>query len=332
MAKIWALLVSVVLVLTACSPGGEVSVETVDGADARVSEAPALAPQAVRAAASRTADVDSARFSIAISVTDFPMTGDLDFTFDGLMLDGGERVGMIMDLAPMLEQFGEDAGGFGQFTADEALTLEYRLVGDYAYMRSPLFGLSGLVDADRWIRVDLARAAEQVGLSGADVGSMTGTPFGVTTADAFLTFLEAAGADITDLGEVEIRGVRTQGIAATVRVGDLYELADEEAHDDVQAFLDQMDLGATFDLELPIEAYVDDDGYVRRFVMNMNMADMADQIAASMDDELGELGAAMIGDMTMRIALDLYDFGVEAEIDEPYDFVDLTAEFMAGEF
>ncbi len=332
MRKLWLVLGSVVLVLAACSPSGEVSVETVDRDDARVTEESALAPQAVRAAASRTAEVESARFSVSMAMTGIPMTGDLEFAFDGLMLDGGERVGMIMDLAPVFEQLGEDSRGFGQFGADGSLTLEYRLVGDHMYMRSPLFGLAGMVDADRWIRVDLARAAEETGLSGFDMGSMTGTPFGFTSADAFLAVIEASGAEITDLGEHDVRGVRTDGIATTVRLGDLYSLPDDEASEDITAFLEQMELGATFDLGLPIEAYIDDDGYVRRFVMTMDLAEMADEIAASMDGELGALGAAVIGDMTMRVALDLYDFGVEAEIDEPYDFVDLTAEFLAGDF
>ncbi len=331
MRKLWLALGSVVLAVAACSPAGEVSVETVDRDDGRITDAPALAPQAVRAAASRTAEVESARFSITMSITDFPLTGELDFSFDGLMLDGGERVGMLMDLAPLFEQL-DQPGELGQFSADGSLTLEYRLIGDYMYMRSPIFGAAGLGDGDRWIRVDLARAAAEAGLSGADLGSMSGTPFGVTSADAFLAFLDAVGADVADLGEAEIRGVRTQGVAATVSLGDLYAMADDEAGADVEAFFEQMDLGGALDVVLPVEAYIDDDGYVRRFVMEMDMAELTDQLAASMDEDFSEIGAAMIGDMQLRLALDLYDFGVEAEIDEPYDFVDLTTEYLAGDF
>jgi hypothetical protein len=336
MSKLWAIIGSFALLLAACSAGGEISVETVDAGDGRSDApgeaAPALAPQAVRAAASRTADVESARFSIAMAITGVPMMGDLDFSFDGLMLEGGERVGMIMDFAPLLEQMGEDAGELDGLLGAESLTIEMRVIGDYMYMRSPLLSLSGMVGADRWVRVDMAKAAEVAGLSETDIGSMTGTPFGIASADTFLAFLEAAGADITDLGMVDIRGTTTQGIATTVRTGDLYDLAADEASEEIQSFLDQLDLGSGLDIELPIEAYIDEDGYVRRFAIHMNMAELADQIGAEMGDELGELGTAMVGDMAMTMSFDMYDFGVEAEIDEPYDFIDLTAEFIAGEF
>ncbi len=328
MRKLWSVLGWVVLVLAGCSTGGEVSVETVDRDDGRVTEAPTLAPQALRDAANRTARVESARFSINLTMTDVPMTGDLEVTFHGLMLDGGERVGMLLDFAPLFEQLGEDPSELGPFTADDSLTLEYRLVGDHMYMRSPLFALSGLVGADRWIRVDLAKAAEQAGLSGVDIGSLTGTPLGFTSADSLLAFIEATGSETTDLGEVEVRGVSTQGVATVVRLGDLYEQGTEQASDDIRSFFEQMDLGATFDIAVPIEAYVDDDGYVRRLVVHLDMADLAEQLAA---EELGDLGAEMIGDMVMTMTLDLYDFGVEAEIDEPDDYVDLTAEFLAGD-
>jgi hypothetical protein len=168
----------------------------------------------------------------------------------------------------------------------EATATESLLLGDEAFLRSPLFELfTG--DADTWVRVDLTAAAEQEGLDpSALVGDQTGPA-------ALLAQLDGASDDLEELGSEEVRGVETTHLRVTVDTGAAIEQADPSVREQLRTYAEVVGLPATY----PMELWIDDDGLVRR-------------IRTMLD-----LGAAE--GVTQQTTLELFDFGVRVDLEPP---------------
>ena len=152
------------------------------------------------------------------------------------------------------------------------------------YMRSPLFAR---VAGDRWIKVDVAKAAKQEGVDLEAI--MNSTQADPSRSLAMLT----ASTDAHPIGYDRVRGVSTTHYAFNV---DLARLAKEHA-----------ELRKTFDAvrkvtgvsSYPAEAWIDNAGRVRRLKIDMSYIMPAG------------------GAFTMSMTEDLYAFGIKVDVRPP---------------
>lgn len=282
------------------------------------------------------------RFEMEISMVMSADAMSVDLTAP--MGDGehqGDRTSMVMDMAPMLEEMSRQLGEPvpPEMSALD-LTIEMAADGEVMYMRIPgmaaMFDQAGAEDVpaemgpllelgDRWGRLDIAAVGESVGM--ADVQSV----FGATQAGDPGIYLDlVAGADeARELGDDRVRGVPVHGLAADITLGDLFEEQGIDPEDYVAQFgggaagspaavagaLDAFLTGA-----LPVEVWVDDDGYVRRLTIEMDLVEML----AGLDllDPPQEL--------SVGTSMDFFDYGDESiNIEMPDDWVDVTDAFLA---
>lgn len=254
-------------------------------------------------AAEATAEVTSQKMTFDMTMEGMPMLGDLTITSEGAFDNESGQGHMTMDMGEMFASMGEDAG-----LPEGAGTIEMVIDGDTVYMKSPLFSMLG-DDSKPWQRIDSAELNE----GGALGGGAQSDP------SQFLEFLEGASDDVTEVGTEEVRGVETTHVTATL---DLEQLL-EEAPGDQQANLEEQleGLGAAADSfrTIPAEAWIDEDGYVRRFTMTFDFSSAA--------AETPELDG-----VTMTMDIELYDFNepVEVEIPDPSQVGELDPSILSG--
>lgn len=239
-------------------------------------------------AAEATGAVKTQKMALEMTMDGLP-TGTVTITSEGAFDNESGRGRMTMDMGAAFE------GGMGPDDAlpEGAGVMEMVVDGDIVYVKSPLFSMMG--DSDKpWIKVD----ARELGSGDVGLG-------GSATADpaAFLDFLEGAGT-VEEVGTEEIRGVPTTHLEAEIDFAKLLA----EAGGDQKAEMEQQLEGLGADLEsfdsLPVEAWVDEDGYVRKFAMTFDFG----QALKPSDD---------MGDMTMTMTIELYDFDEPVDIEIP---------------
>jgi hypothetical protein len=152
------------------------------------------------------------------------------------------------------------------------------------YMRSPLF--DKLVPMGKWVKMDLEKLAKKEGVDlGAIMSANRADP-----SQSLRMLMASSSARVT--GSERIRGVQTTHYAFNI---DFKKLARDN-----KQFRQLAE--ATGSVSAPAEAWIDRRGRVRRLAFTMS------------------LGAAQLGTpMRMTMTEDLYDFGVQANIEAPSD-------------
>ncbi|WP_421118782.1 hypothetical protein ACE2AJ_15645 [Aquihabitans daechungensis] len=257
-----------------------------------------VAPQAQQAAgiveaAQTTGAVDTEK--VAITVRTEPSGGDpsVSVTATGEIDGANGRAHLKADVS----------GTIGGESGDATVEAVYD--GDTAYVKAPF--TSDLFGGKPWVKISspkLTQLAEQLG------GGLQGDP------GSFLELLEGAGGPVTTVGTEEVRGVPTRHVHVDL---DVAKVLDQAAGDRRQELSDQLAAhGVDLDelASLPADAWIDDDGYVRRFSVSFDLAELS---------KLYE-GAEATGVVTQTI--ELYDF------DEPVDIAvppaDQVTEFDLG--
>ena len=246
-----------------------------------------VAPEARRAAgvveaAQSTGAVETMKVAITVRTT--PAAGDpsVSLTSTG-EIDGAEgRAHLVADVSGTV-------GG-----ASDAAKVEAVYDGDTAYVKAPFVG--ELFDGKPWVKISspkLARLAEQMG------GGLQGDP------GSFLELLEGAGGPVTTVGSEDVRGVPTRHVEVDL---DVAKLLDQAAGGRRQEIEDQL-AGKGVDLAdlgpIPAEAWIDGDGYVRRFSVSFDLAELSKATP----------GAGATGVITETI--ELYAFGEPVDIAIP---------------
>lgn len=171
--------------------------------------------------------------------------------------------------------------------------------GEDVYVRVPP-GLTG--GETRWVR----RSTD--GASGMVPGGRLGqNPLGI------LDVLDAVEGEIRTLGADTVAETDVQGYGFTLAGHELWGEArgEEQDGDSVP--------DALRDLEIPAEAWLDDRGRVRRLVMDVDLATLADVVRSTSDDSvpdgLGGLLGAIEGTLTVTTVL--RDFGTAVDVETP---------------
>jgi hypothetical protein len=245
--------------------------------------------ESVAQAATLTAEAGSSRF-------------ELRMTMDA----GGQSVAVdasgAFDFAGSRGRMTMEAGQLGG-------TFELRLDGTVMYMRMPEGLGMALPGGKRWLKVDL----EGLGaLAGAELGGLTQLQRQQSPAQ-LLDFLKAVEGDVEQLGEEEVRGVATTRYRGTIDLQKALEAQlealPEEQREALALQLEQALRAAAPDGELSVDVWADAEGRVRRAAMELVVP--------------GAPGGAA----AVAITMDLFDFGVEVDVEPPPDaeVLDLAA-------
>lgn len=210
--------------------------------------------------------------------------------------------------------------------ADDDLVMETITIGQDVYVRAPYFAalaeisggptgpLGDFADlADRWAYVDGTALAADAGDLGSLLGASTGSPtalfgaLGTTTKTA-------------PIGSETIHGVPSSGVRAMV---DFATIAQAQ---NVDPSILPPDLGATGDLEIPIEVWLGDNGHITRLVIEMDSDVLA--TAAEQSGAPDSLDLSAISGVSSTMTMESFDFGAaDIVIEAPTEFVDMTQQF-----
>lgn len=183
--------------------------------------------------------------------------------------------------------------GAGTFTMDfMGQSMEMRTDGETIWMKLPAMARPAGMDAE-WIAVPATSVA----------GTSTGAPFGGLGGDSYFDALLGVTGEIEDLGREEVNGVDTTHYRFSV---DLSEAVRELSAEDRAEFESAFAQAGGVDV-MPVEAWLSDDGLPIRQVMSFEMAQ-----------------AGMAGSMRMQI--DLTDFGVDVVVVPPDDVMSFEDE------
>jgi len=232
----------------------------------------------VASAATKTAQSESSRVAFTATM-DVDGVGGMAFSGAGVF-DGRTRSGALN----MRFQLPQDAQAqLGAVDPTMQMIMDGRR-GFVVYMRSPLFAR---VAGDRWIKVDVGKAAKKEGIDLEAI--MNSTQADPSRSLAMLT----ASTDAHPIGYDRVRGVFTTHYTFNV---DLARLAKE--HKELRETFDTV-RKLTGVSSYPAEAWIDNAGRVRRLKIDM-----------SYNTPTG-------GAFTMSMTEDLYAFGIKVDVRPP---------------
>lgn len=270
--RFWLLPLLAALVLAGCGGGDDEAATTTQGNG----ESALLAD-----AAAATTQAQSSRVSLVASVGGRRLTGQGAYDFRA------ERGTLGVDLGALDEGLGE---------AD-------LVVSDHVLYYHLPAGLGLVAGGKNWVKVDLQTLGEA---TGTNLGPLAqGNP---ADPGRYLEWLKASGADVEEVGSESVRGVETEHYRATVDLDKVAEIAPPEAREATKALIERLKSELDVDA-VTVDAWVDDDGLVRRIRQEYEL------------------------DSTRtEITLELYDFGVkvEAKAPSPDDVVDLGDSLQGG--
>jgi hypothetical protein len=151
----------------------------------------------------------------------------------------------------------------GTGAGDEASTsIEMIVDGSTLYLKADI--LSMLAEGDKpWLRVD--------GSALPDGGAELPTT-GPTDPNALLSLLEEVGDGVETVGKEDVRGVSTTHVRTELVVAKALDRAPAAKRKALERQLEQMNVDLA-DLDpIPVEAWIDADGYLRKFTMELDMA------------------------------------------------------------
>jgi hypothetical protein len=273
-----ALLMTVLLVLAACGSTTEenttttvAAVTTTTAAEATTTTtAPATTTTTTATSASGSSDgLASIRAAIAQSgeITSARMEGLIEVTGaveDGQVMDITMPFGGSFDHTTGNSSFYMDLGGFAGMGGEEIPAefadmfgeMEIRVIDGISYIKFPFFAL--MLGAETpWIS---APAEEGESLAGDFTFGPADDP------NALLQDLEEADAEVTEIGRETINGVETTHYRVVFDTAELYARAtpEERAEMEAEGFIPEG--------EFPMDLWVSDDGWIIRYIMDVDGA------------------------------------------------------------
>ena len=274
-----AFAVAAVLAVTSCSGGEKVAVEGT--------------PAGMRAAASATIEHRPSRFTMTMTMTTAGRTVTLPA--DGQFDVADHVTAMHMDMSQFVGELAPDRS-IPEDVASSLADLHAVLSGTTLYLRFPSLAQAIGRDA-QWIKMDVARTNQAL----ADLLGSQGLPGDDPTA--FVRFL-AGTKDVQRIGTEDAGGTSTTHFRGTYTMRGALASAPADQRDALQRVINSFGASeAVLDVPIPFDAWVDDDGLMRR---------MHTRVDAS---RLGTNRAA--GDV--EVELELSGFGEAVHLDVPSD-------------
>ncbi len=218
----------------------------------------------VALAVKQTENAGTARFELALE------GGQASFAAQGAFDFDEQQTSMTIDL-----------GSLGVALGQDDPTLDAVLDGKVFYVRFP--SQTGFIRPGRpWLKLDLEEVAAK---SGTDLSRLDQLSYADPTQA--LAYLQGAG-ELAEVGKEDVRGVETTHYKGTIDLEEAVANAPAEQREQLERLLEQSSV-----TDLPAEAWIDGDGYLRRLTLSLS------------------------GAMTM--SLELFDFGSDVDIDVPSD-------------
>jgi hypothetical protein len=246
-----------------------------------------LSIDAVAQAADKTAAQKSARFEMSMQMHVEALSEPLRMFGSGELDYENQRMRMELDMSELLNL----GGGETASSPD----LEFSMVMDFPimYMKLPKAAM-GEAGAPKtpWVKVDLSKA------TGVDLSQLS--QFSQNPADQ-LQMLRTVSDNVEERGKKTVRGVKTTHFHATIDLDKALEQGLRQVpaaqREQTRRALEAMAKQSGLD-ELPIDVFLDDEGVVRRMLMDM---------------ETTVEGQSMRMVMTM----DFFDFGAPVDVTPP---------------
>lgn len=289
------------LVATACSATGGGAQEVSTGPGGAAASGIAYLNQAAAA----TNEVQTLKVSMETTVSGLGGDRTTTATSSGEIDRANRRAHLEVDASDSVAVFDTDAE-----LPEGAGVLELVVDGDTAYLRSPLY--ASFADSDKaWV----SASREDLGADRPGAGTGQGDPA------SLLALLEGAGGTLTELGREEVRGVPTRHVSTVIDLQKALAQLPDERHQGIVDELEGFGAEAASFVTVPAEAWVDDDGHVRRFRLTLDFAPAADDVPE-------------LGDASVVVTAELYDFDVPVDIvvPDPADVAELDlADLLGGD-
>ena len=192
----------------------------------------------------------------------------------------------------------ELSGTFGEKSGDA--TIEAIYDGDTVYAKAPIFEMFS--EGKPWVKVTSSKLADALATFDGSVQADPGE---------FLTFLEGAGGEVTTLGTEDVRGVPTRHVSVDIDIEKVLEQAPAEKRQKLEEHLTQRGVSLDELAPIPAEAWIDDEGYVRRFSVSFDLDELAKlrpDASTTADDAPGPV---------ITETIELYDFNEPIEVTIP---------------
>jgi hypothetical protein len=175
--------------------------------------------------------------------------------------------------------------------------VEMILLGNVFYMKLPAEALSGEPQllARPWLKVDLATLSQQSGVNLEALGQLRDND-----PTAALNFLRGVSNDVKKVGSEKVRGAETTHYSATADLNKTVEQVPADLRDDITRLIGQLGTST-----IPTEAWVDDDGRLRRMRYIVDLSRV----------QAGGQPAPLGGVLTTTI--EAFDFGADVDVSEP---------------
>jgi hypothetical protein len=254
-------------------------------------------------AAKQTSAAKSAHAETTMTIAN-PVLGDeertLTFSGDVDFVNGNARLNA--DLGSM---FG--SGDFGAMFGDQApadMTMETLVIDKVAYIKMPFLSRVLGKGENKWIKLETNAAAGLLGDAGSGLGSDGATSLGLLAG--------LPDDKVQNLGSVDLDGVRTTHFRAELSADDLIAATTVADLPDAQrSKVEDALAGLTGDATL--EAWVDDDGLVRRQLVDMTVNDQVIKV----DTRYSKFGEAVnIVAPAASDVIDMPGFGNDARATE----------------
>ena len=255
----------------------------------------------VESAAARTSALDSYAFDMEFGMEGIPdLPGAMTFTASGAIDLANQRMHMLMDMNSLFDVAAGTA-------SEEELALMRALIGDgiiefigdgdTVYLHWSLF--TSLFGAEtKWVSFTDDSSDALGGFSGGLSFDQLGSG-----PDSFLAYIGGIGT-IEEVGPAVTRGVETTHYAGLLDLQKSIEAADAAEAAELQQQLTELGVGTLG--EVPVELWIDGDGYLRSFRMDFDFSSLGLGASAA------ELGAAR-----MYVRSDFFDFGDAVSINIP---------------
>jgi hypothetical protein len=219
----------------------------------------------------------------------------------GAMDPANKRFQMTFDARQLFQQLPTRGSEPDSVASALDEPIEVLVDGTVMYMHFALLA-STVGSGKEWLKIDLAAVNQDA----ADlIGGGAGGAFG-SDPSSFLQFLEGVGK-VDQVGQEDVRGVHTTHFAGSYSLEDALAALPADQQDKARRAFES--LGLSDDAKstpIPFDAWVDDDGLVRR-------------IETTFDPSLvGATGKpSPVGQTTTRV--EFYDFGAPVDIQIPSD-------------
>jgi hypothetical protein len=255
-------------------------------------------PVGLRHAAETTLAKGSSKVEFTVGMT---IQGrEVTMAGTGAMDPANKRFMMSFDARQMFEQLGASSSVPDSVKAAFDKPIEVLVDGTVMYMHFAAFGaMTG--SSKEWIKLDLAAANE-------DASALLGGGGGAFGSDptSFLQFLEGAGK-VTKVGEEDVRGVHTTHFSGSYTLEDALAALPADQRDKARRAFDGFGVSDEAKTQpIPFEAWVDDEGLVRRIETSFDPSTLGSSATRS-----------PVGKTTMRI--EFFDFGAPVDLELPSD-------------